>query len=365
MQYLSRLLRGNIRLISLAIIASVGFFFTEFWRNVIQDQIEDIDRLMQVSSETVKKISTGDMQRDLMRFTLQPQAGIETVNRASNLTREALSTEFVDVANDQLAAREHLRRITDVFLNDADLRSIEFASLATTIGTSSIRPRHMQPVEVPAPAYQDSFVDACHTAYWPEAPQVVKDALAAMKPVQPPKDPANLAEQFIYVANDGQRIYNGIMSLSNAINVAVNSFGAGGGEGKDPRPFMAEQASAALRASLLYGGCIDLIVRSHTSQLVVLLRNYQMALMDARKPIAEQRDWLRYVAYLIAIIAFFASNLKPAAPVKPADGSVEANRFAEPGSEKGPVPHDAVAANDGSNRPTGDGNAVIGRPPHA
>ncbi len=341
MAYLGRLLRGNIRLIALAVVASIGFFFTEFWRNVIQDQLEDIDRISVTVGETVKKISLAESQRDLMRYAAQPEAAVEIVARAEKSVRSAPDAEFIDVANGQLAARERLQRVRQIYINDADTRSIELTSLATAIGSSAVRPRHMVPIELPGPAYQARFLEFCHAAYWPDAPQIVKDSLAAFKPEPPPAAPKTLAEQFIYLADDDNRLYNQLVSLGSAIDIAINSVG-GGGEAVDPRKGMAAQGGAALRGSLLYAGCIDSVIRSHTSQLIVFLRNYQAALMETRKPIAEHRDWLRYIAYCIAIIAFFASNLKPAAPPKSDQDSVEADSLAAAGSEKPAIPADAA-----------------------
>jgi hypothetical protein len=365
MGYVRRLVKGNVRLIVLALVASAGFIFTEFWRNEVQGSIADLDKLRDATTQILQRLSMAELQRDLGRATAVTGTNIEIANAAMDGVKAAPDADFKDLFTQLLAARERLQRIALVYSNDADIRSIEMNSLAAQIGTSSIRPRDMPPTELPPPAYTENLTAQCLAAYWPEAPAPVRDALLQFNPRQPPAAPKRLSDQFIHVAEEGQRLYSGLTGFQGAVLTVVNTTTPEQDKAGNVPVTMAEQTSAALRGTVIYTSCIDTIMRAYSAQLSVFLRNYQGAVVKAREPLAEKQSLLRYVSYLIAIIAFFASNLKPAAQphAAPQGPSVEPHRLAAAGAQQAALPHDAAAANDGAHRPAGDGDSVIRRPP--
>jgi hypothetical protein len=361
MAYLWRLLRGNIRLVVLAAIASCGFLFTEFWRNEVEGKLGDLRQLIDATGATLQRLAAHELQRDIGRMVILPKTAVEMADEVSAIAGAAAEIKPETVMSAKLAAQERLQRISTLYANDADLRSIEMQSLAQQIGSSSVRPRHMKPIELPPSRYQPETSAQCVKAYWPVAPQEVGDALEGFRPGAPPTSPETLREQFSFVLAEGQKVYETITKFTDAAASAVAALDARI-DPKDPRPVMALQVAGATGGAMIHAMCVDVAVRSHSAQLSIFLRNYHTALQEETKPLTEQMALLRYVSYLIAIIAFFASNLKPAAPHAK---SAEADSLAAAGAEKLAIPHDAAAAQHRADRPAGDGNPVIGRPADA
>jgi hypothetical protein len=366
MRYLRRLVRGNIRLIILAVVAGFSFFLAEFWRNDVQTRINDLDANSLAMDGTLLRLGNIDTQLSLGRAIHLPYSASEIAAQIERYLAPDAKFNLQFLLDSTLSTDEKFNRLTRLYGDSGDARQAELNTLGFQLGKSSIRPKDMKPVEDLHYAVPQGFAPQCLASYWPDAPAAVTAAAAAMQPPPLPTNPPNISEQYVYVLDEVQRLNGAQFAFSQAVSDHAIGFQ------KATPPLAPEKMATSvittyMRGWIVYSMCIDAITNSYSGLAITFLRNYRLELLEAGRPLAQQQELLRYLTYLVGLATFLTANMKPPAAhadPKAADQPplVEPDGFPPAAPDKLPLPHDTLAANNGPDRPAGHTEPIIGRP---
>jgi hypothetical protein len=325
--YIERLIAGNIRLIILALVASTSFFLTEVWRDRIEIQVSHMNANASATEQALQRLLNSEWQLEQSLGIFMPIPASSLSERAEALANGTITLQRLASLGEANIIDEQARRLEGVYFSDIERRNQELNQLALQIGTSSYRPRDMEPIEELTLPAQGDLMEKCQMAFWPDAPPAIK---AAILDFQFPAIPAKptMREQWVLIGQGGMMLQEKMLALNKAVSDERLQLNKPIYESTDPNRTAAPAIAHHLRQQAIYGACIDSLTRLHSGALISLLRYYRLELLERSQPLATQQDRLRYLSYLVAILAFLATNMKPARPVSRLDTSDKPANFA-------------------------------------
>ncbi len=354
MSYLVRLLRGNIRLLVLGTIATVSFYVSEGFRNSVQEKIRSIE-------VSLAAIDTADTRiADNQTTLILSRAAVLGDTKASYSARmdrvRALDPRTADqnaFLEDHNATLETTGDLLHLHAESAEaivtaLRQLSQVLIANNISVSTL------PVETPGKIFNTSVsAPYLQLLALDQLPQLIP----AMEEYQAKMEGFSATDhKGLMIANAQAAIALQAMALRTGIDLGKAKVELGLSMASKEIP--PEKRSASYRTAALLNYQVLTTISNYLSdmarvtalQVSLNLQTFRVALSNTLPPLREKDVWLRYLSYMIAIVGFIASNMKPPSA---ASASVEADRLALAGGGKLALPHDAAAANDRPDRPAG------------
>jgi hypothetical protein len=315
--YVSRLMRGNVRLIVLAAVTAVSFILTEFWRDSVERKSSEANALALMIDGVLQRFAMAERQLTLQRAVVMTESGTMLTGRADLLTKFLTDPSAQRFDYVEMSADEQWLRLQTVYGDDLASRREEFLGLFRQIGGSDLLPREMKTIEDVAMKTGKTVMEGCIQSFWSDAPPAVAAGLRQFDPIEPPKSFPRLAEQLIFLAEENKRLVDAHLAVMVGFIDWRKAHLAAAVTPEEKSRSTAIPAAGAFRMMAIYGTCIDVLSRSHLGNSISFLGSYRFALFEHVRRLAVQLDWIRYLSYLVAILAFVAGNIKPPKPLEP------------------------------------------------
>jgi hypothetical protein len=366
--YALRILRGNIRLILMALVAAAGFLVTEVLRDDIKQTIIKNETL--ANDIDVASASIGDVELALLtgrslilKFTIAEMdnfrsqlAGLDLPKADPNYLFRAVNQldEVFGVLNNHLATQsDRLHGIGTGLVEAVQRSGIPLGPMSTGLAITPPNHQNLRSCmllgwpDVPPP--MAALVDSYETER-KAAPKVADIRTAFVDRVIATEAMQSALVAFGQFMLDRQKERNALIFNPATPELRQKELN------RDAAVFMLQRMAIATR-------CLETQMQVDAGGLIISGRLIQNNLASALPALRHREENLRYLSYLVALVAFFASNLKPAAaPAARVRASIEPDSFASGRGEKVAVPHDAPPAHKGADGPAGDGHPIIGGP---
>jgi hypothetical protein len=310
---LRRFLQTNLRLVCLAVVTVVSFVVTDVLRDQIGAKVDDLNKIAAATDATLQRLSSAESQLNLARAVIMPQAPSSLLGSA--LYGEKLSEvmPFGILLQKADQAAEQFSRISEVYLNDQQTRADEVIALGMQVDRAAIGFQSEKPVEAVNAASNglSGWFSGCAAIHFSNASESISADFRTVDGAQ--TEPANLKAQFLAVSEETERLSLAYQSLKKSLTEGHAEIRSGVSGDNALAQTTLQETDFNNRSVALFGRCVDLNSKRHARIVMDFLRGFRLKVLDQVRPLAQDQDLLRYLGYIIAMLGFIASNVKPLA----------------------------------------------------